>query len=80
MMHYCAMWNRPYPVMDNSSTDSIHFSLTDSIGIDPAEDARMHASAIRFIDKHTIEQERVMHQDGQPVDSAMFRLQRAGQS
>jgi hypothetical protein len=65
--------------MDSSSTDSIHFDFTGSSDIDPAKDAHMHALTVRFIDKDTIEQEWVMFQDGKPVDSTTFRLQRVEQ-
>jgi hypothetical protein len=66
-------------VMESSSTDSIHFDSTDSSGVDPAEDAHMHALTVRFIGKDTIEQEWVMYQVDQPVVSKSFRLQRTEQ-
>jgi len=39
----------------------------------------MHALALRFIDKDTIEEEWVMYQDGTAVESTTFRLQRVEQ-
>jgi hypothetical protein len=80
MTHYCALKNRPNLEMDSSSKDSIHLDFTDSTGIDPSKDAHMHALTIRFIDKDTIEQEWIMYQDGKPVESTTFRLQRVAQS
>jgi hypothetical protein len=79
MTHYCALKNRPNLVMDSSDRGSIHLDFTASAGIDPAQDAHMHALTIRFIDEDTIEQEWVMYRDGEPVDSTTYRLQRTAQ-
>lgn len=79
MTHFCALKNRPNLVMDSSDKDSIHPDFKPGIGIDSAKDGHMHALTIRFIDRDTIGQERVMYQDGKPLDSTTFRLQRAEQ-
>ncbi len=76
MTHYCAMKNRPNMVMASSTDSRMHFTFTESDGIDAAQDAHMHELTIHFVDDNTIAQDWVLYRGGKAVEATSIELTR----
>jgi len=76
--HFCAMGNQPRMRLDrsSSSTNKLVFVFSGGSNLDPAKDVHVHDGWIRRIAPDRLEAGWTLHQDGKPMGTNLFFLER----
>ena len=76
MTHYCMLQNQPSMKLQKASGDTLAFVFSKGGGIDPKQDAHMHALTISFVDKDHIVQNWTLFEDGKEKGVTRLNLSR----
>jgi len=76
MTHYCMLGNQPELQLTDADDQHLTLSLAGTQGIGSAQEAHMHALSLAWSGPDQLTQTWTSYADGQPKDTAVFKLSR----
>ncbi len=76
MTHYCMLRNQPHMKLLKAGADKLDFMFAGGNGINPQQDAHMHALTISFVDKDRIVQNWTLFENGKEKEVTRLNLSR----